>query len=174
MLHTFEPSDGPWGQAIRARLRDPARKPDPEAELALFQEDRAWHVKKRVIPALRKGKWVIQERSYYSTLAYQGELGMDTRAIQAESEDLVPPPDLVLLIDLRPELALARIRQNRPEGEDAYENLAFQEGVRTRFLAMTGMLRLNGELPADELLEAAWAKITPMLDSRRPREAPRA
>ena len=43
------------------------------------------------------------------TAAYQGVRGLDWRAILEQNEAFAPEPDLVALLDLDPDLSLARI-----------------------------------------------------------------
>jgi dTMP kinase len=72
VVETKEPTDGPLGQEIRRLARVGRDTVTPEAELELFLRDRAQHVAELVLPALARHAVVLQDRSYYSTVAYQG------------------------------------------------------------------------------------------------------
>ena len=128
VVATREPSDSPAGRQLRALLRQAARTSTPQEELELFHADREHHVKHVVEPALKANQWVIQDRTFYSTAAYQGALGLSVDAIVADSRRIAPEPDLVLLLWLEPAAALERIRQNR-ETLDNFEQLEYLEKV---------------------------------------------
>jgi dTMP kinase len=102
-----EPTDGPFGR----RLRESATtgRLSPEEELQLFHQDRREHVETLIEPALQGGEIVILDRYYFSTMAYQGVRGFDPQEIRRVSEEFAPPPDLLLLLDLSLDTALARI-----------------------------------------------------------------
>ncbi|MBU4231991.1 MAG: dTMP kinase, partial [Proteobacteria bacterium] len=74
---TCEPTDGPLGQQIREYFQGPTRYLSAKEELNLFMADRREHVEKVINPALAEGKIVITDRYYYSSVAYQGALGLD-------------------------------------------------------------------------------------------------
>ena len=89
---TREPTDGPPGQQLRRYLRGPTRHLSPEEELTLFIADRREHVAEVINPALAAGQVVITDRYYYSSVAYQGALGLDPARILAAQRGLRPPP----------------------------------------------------------------------------------
>jgi dTMP kinase len=60
-------------------------------------------------PALAAGKWVILDRYYFSTMAYQSLRGFDPVAIRARNEAFAPVPDHLLILDLDVDVALARV-----------------------------------------------------------------
>ncbi len=128
-----EPTDGPWGKKIReARFTE---RMSPEDELAAFIADRKEHVETLIKPALKRGALVIIDRYYYSTVAYQGARGLDPKALLAKNRAFAPVPDLVVLVDMDPKLALERIK-SRGEGTDLFENLAALTKVREIFLSL--------------------------------------
>ena len=53
-------------------------------------------------PALAAGRWVITDRYFLSTVAYQGARGLDWRAILARSEAEFPAPDAACCSSCRP------------------------------------------------------------------------
>ena len=99
-----EPTDGPWGR----RLRESATTGRMSAadELAHFIHDRTEHVKQLIEPSLAAGRWVILDRYYYSTIAYQGVRGLDPQGLLQQMERLFPKPDRVFLLDLDPAAGL--------------------------------------------------------------------
>jgi dTMP kinase len=141
---TREPTDGVWGRRIRemARSGDPVA---PETELAWFFEDRREHMRDVVEPALAAGRVVLSDRSYVSTVAYQGARGLDAAAILAESEAEFAKPDLVLLFEIAPREAAERLEARGGASEPVFENRAFQERVAEVFAALEidGLVRID-------------------------------
>lgn len=105
-------SKEPTGLASGQQLRESAKtgRLSVEEERALFLKDRIEHVKRSIKPALDYGAVVILDRYYWSTAAYQGARGVDPSEIIAENEAHVPIPDLVILLDVSPEIGLERVR----------------------------------------------------------------
>ncbi len=69
---TREPGGTEVGESIRRILLDPGLDIATGAEILLYAADRAQHVEKVIAPALEKGKIVVCDRYYDSTMAYQG------------------------------------------------------------------------------------------------------
>lgn len=115
-----EPTDGPHGR----RLRESARtgRLDPAAELGLFLADRREHVEQVIAPALARGAVVVVDRYTLSTVAYQGSRGLDPADILRQNDAFAPRPDRVILLDLPPELGVARVR-SRDTVENAFERV---------------------------------------------------
>jgi dTMP kinase len=135
VLTTREPGAGTFGAAVREVLLHGEAMP-PAAELFLFLADRANHVARIVRPALARGEWVLCDRFADSTLVYQSHVrGLDLAFVRSANAfatgGLVP--DLTLLLDLDPELGLARVSSaNRLDREP----LEFHRAVRAGFLAL--------------------------------------
>ncbi|MEM1125370.1 MAG: dTMP kinase [Bacteroidota bacterium] len=146
-----EPTDGAWGQRLRASAQT-GRLPLDE-EIELFARDRAEHAATLIRPALEAGQVVILDRYFYSSIAYQGARGGDPAAIEARMRALAPTPDLVVLIDLDPDVALHRIAQGRGEAPNAFERREALVDIRQRFLAMAErcpeMAIVSGDGPAE-------------------------
>ncbi len=102
-----EPTDGPWGKRLRASGE--TGRLTPESELTYFLNDRRQHVEETIAPALAAGKVVILDRYYFSTMAYQGARGFEPEEIRRLNEAFAPVPDLLLILDLDVETAIARI-----------------------------------------------------------------
>ncbi|MHB8069807.1 MAG: dTMP kinase [Desulfobaccales bacterium] len=108
---TQEPGSGPVGQKLRRYLQGADRHLAPQEELDLFLADRREHVEQVIKPALAAGQIVITDRYYYSSVAYQGALGLDPTWILAENETFAPRPDLVFILVLPVSQALARLQR---------------------------------------------------------------
>lgn len=111
-----------------------------EKELALFEVDRALHVKNLIRPKIEAGCIVLCDRFAPSSVAYQGYArGMDLdrihRANKEATNGLVP--DLVVLMDIDPEIGIERKRKHLMEAMTPFdkEKLPFHEKVRDGFVA---------------------------------------
>jgi len=132
---TREPTDGPFGRRIRAL----ARNGDPLSaaqERELFTEDRREHVARVIAPALAAGRWVLTDRYFLSTVAYQGARGLDWREILASSEAEFPVPDVVLLFQLPAAEGLARARARGGAPDQRFEQADYLAQVERIFAAI--------------------------------------
>jgi dTMP kinase len=118
---TSEPTDGAYGRRIRALAHGGSPAVAPEEELRWFVEDRREHVARVIAPALAAGRHVLTDRYFLSTVAYQGARGLDASRLLAESEAEFPLPDLVLLLELDVETALARVQARGHRLAGAFE-----------------------------------------------------
>lgn len=163
-----EPTDGFWGKKIK-NLTKRGRNVKPEEECQWFIKDRMEDVKNNINPALKNAKIVIMDRYYYSTMAYQGALGLDVNKIRKENEKFAPKPDLVIILDVPPEVGLARITNNRKEKLNYFETLDYQNKVRELFLTMRSQDNvkiLDGNRSAEEVQEEIRKLVKKLLDFR--------
>jgi len=162
---TREPTDGPWGRKIRAMARS-GEAVDPETELAWFIEDRREHMREVVEPALAQGRLVLSDRSYLSTVAYQGARGLDAEKILSDSEAEFARPDLILLFSLPAKRGLERIAARGGTSEPVFENLAFLERVGENFerLAVEGLERIDADRSEDAIAIDVDAAIEAALE----------
>lgn len=117
-----EPTNGPWGTQMRASAS--TGRLTPEEELRLLILDRRQHVDELIAPALARGEIVILDRYFPSNVAYQGAAGLGTDSLM-QANAFAPRPDLLLLLDLEPEVGLARIRLrgDKPNHFETADNL---------------------------------------------------
>lgn len=106
-----EPGQTQVGQRVRDLLLDPASRISPATEALLFLSARAQVVTEVVQPALVAGAWVIADRFFVSTYAYQiAGHGLDDSLVRASNRlatgGLVP--DLTLLLTIPADVAAAR------------------------------------------------------------------
>jgi dTMP kinase len=116
-----EPTVSPWGRRIREATTASSGVLAPSQELHLFLQDRRYDVAAHIKPALAARQLVLMDRYYFSTIAYQGALGIDPEHIRRLNEAFAPAPDLVLLLMVPPAQALERIRQARGQSHDEFE-----------------------------------------------------
>lgn len=147
---THEPGDSPVGQRLREILLDPRTGGlDARAEALLYAADKAEHVQKVILPALQRGAVVLTDRYVDSFLAYQGA----GRSLAAREVERLARwatgalrPQLTVLLDLDPRLALGRV--GPPDRLEA-EPVDFHDRVRSAFLG------LAARHPDSYLVEAA-------------------
>ena len=142
ILETGEPTKGLWGRKIREMARTTDRVPR-ETELAWFIKDRREHMRDVVGPALAAGRVVLCDRSYFSTVAYQGARGFDPATLLADSQAEFGRPDLVLFFDIDPEDGLARVAARGGEAEPVFEELNYLERVAEIFRSLEVAERLR-------------------------------
>ena len=163
---TREPTQGPWGRKIRALAREGRRDVSPEDELDWFLRDRMEHVELVIRPGLRAGRIVVTDRYYFSTMAYQGALGIDPQRIREMNEALFPRPDLVILLRGEPRLGLARIAREREGGTDVGFEQAHTLG---RVAELFESLRdpairvVDARGTREEVAGRIWAVVEPLL-----------
>lgn len=141
---TREPGGTPAGELIRAIFLDPGISLEAAAELLLVLADRAQHVREKLQVALRAGQVVISDRYCDSTVAYQGYgRGLDLKLIHELNRFVSAgvTPDLTILLDCPPEIALARIKTRATSAARAAdrferEQIDFHQRVREGFRAI--------------------------------------
>jgi dTMP kinase len=125
-----EPTDGKYGRqikdsALRGRL-------SVEEEIEILDKDRREHVEKVIAPARLAERIVILDRYYFSTAAYQGAHGADAEWILQENERFAPQPDLLIVLDVSPEIGLLRIAE-RGDKPNKFENMESLDRARQIF-----------------------------------------
>lgn len=135
---TREPGGAPVSESLRGLLLDPGNLGmDADTELLLVFAARAEHLAKVIRPSLEAGEWVLCDRFTDATYAYQGGgRGIDASRIAA-LEDWVQGklrPDLVILLDIDPEIGLARAASRGDKDRFEQEDMAFFHRVRRIYL----------------------------------------
>ena len=136
---TKEPGGGPLGQDLRTLLLDKSSRISPDTELLLMMADRKDHIDNYVIPNLEKGIWIISDRYLDSTYAYQGGgRQIDTFKIDKLVSLLdLPIPDLTILFDLEPSIALQRAQKRSALDRFESEPIDFHERIRSTYLSLS-------------------------------------
>lgn len=135
VVQTREPGGTPLGEALRELLL--TREMHADTELMLMFAARAEHLQMHILPALERRAWVICDRFSDASYAYQGGgRGIDKarlvsleRWVQGDVQ-----PDLTLLFDIAPELALARRENARAADRFESQALDFFTRVRAAYL----------------------------------------
>lgn len=165
---TREPGGTPLAERIRALLLDPEHEPaSPQAELLLMFASRAQHVRETILPALKRGAWVLCDRFTDSSYAYQGGgRGLDPAWIATLEREVVGiRPGLTLLLDVGVDEGRERAR-GRDLAPDRIERERdeFFERVRAAYLARAAaepqrIRVLDASRPAAEVASEAVALL---------------
>jgi dTMP kinase len=175
VLQTREPGGTPLGEAVRHLLQhdEAGEGMSPEAELLLFTASRAQLTRERILPAIAKGEIVLCDRFMDSTTVYQGVARqIDTEAVATINRFAVGEarPDLTILIDLSPEVGMARVhaRSNGQLDRMEQEAIEFFQAVRAGYLKLAEsepqrFLVLDGTASVEALEQQIWAAVQPRL-----------
>ena len=133
---TAAPTTLPSGKALREVLGGRVKKSDCEIA-AMFTLDRIAHnvdAEGGIEKLVSEGAYVICDRYYYSSLAYQGSL-VDygwVKSLNTECPE-IRHPDLCVFLDLTPAESMRRISAGR-ESTEIYENDETLTRVREAFM----------------------------------------
>ncbi len=167
VLFVREPGGTATGERIRHVLLDPDGTVSPWSEALLFAAARAQLAHEVVGPALSEGRWVVSDRSVYSSLAYQGGArGLGVGNVRAANEPGLGPvwPQLVVLLHLDPLTGLAR--QEDPDRIGG-EGVEFLTRVADTFdeLAAADPDRFV-VVDASTSIETVWSSLLSKLEGR--------
>jgi dTMP kinase len=160
-----EPGSTRAAEIARQALLDPQHPVGPLAELFLYLAARADLVQSTIRPALDAGRVVLSDRFALSTEAYQvAGRGLDPALVRAGNQAATGGvrPDLTLILDLAPELGQARqLAAGKRQDRLDRESVDFHRRVVSFYLAVQGegVRHLDGRLPPDQLLQAAWTEV---------------
>jgi dTMP kinase len=119
---TREPGGTPAGEELREFVLGGRRPLHPETETLLLFAARREHLDKVILPALKKGVWVLCDRFTDATYAYQsGGSGVGWQKVRLLEQWVQArlQPDLTLLFDVSP--AVGRERAGRKRKPDRFE-----------------------------------------------------
>lgn len=155
-----EPSDSEYGKILKRWDRL-----DPQKELELFILDRKEDVARNILPRLEKCVTVIMDRYYYSSVAYQGALGIDPEKILRINEEFAPKPDLTILLDISPEIAIERIKKTRTLTK--FEDIEYLRKVREIYLSLNSdeIRRVDASKSIEEVKEDCHILLLELLSS---------
>ena len=114
VISTREPGGTPSAEIIRDLLtKGDADRWSPATEALLMWAARSEHVEKLIKPSLDKGKWVLCDRFYHSTYAYQGvghNLGIENMRIIKKIIIGEITPNLTFILDIDPVNGIGRTK----------------------------------------------------------------
>lgn len=189
VIETHDPGGTAIGKDIRTLLLDPGSAPiTAAAELLLYEASRAQLVRELIVPALERGAVVLCDRFTDSTVAYQGcGRGLDLNLIRQmnrfAADGLVP--NLTVLLDLDPEIGLARCRRSArvetstgPGSELSCwdrieaEPIDFHRRIREGYLTLAReepdrMIVIGADLGMSEIEMIVWNRFIGLRDRSR-------
>ncbi len=163
--YTTEPSTGKVGKLIRSFVLDREKRVPIALEALLFAADRVDHVETEIKPLLREGKVVVCDRYVYSTLAYQGAAGLDLDWIE-HTNRFALKPNLALLVDVRPEVVVKRIKRKKTVMETK-QNLQKVRDVYMKLVQEQRLMLIDGEKPIREVAKNILKIVLGLLKTRR-------
>ncbi len=158
-----EPGGTPISEAIRDILLNPYFKEmHPHTEILLYSAARAQLVHEHLLPRLEQGEYIIADRFFDSTTAYQGygrgiDLTVVTTLNRFATHGLLPVK--TILIDISPETAVQRQQNARDRLEEG--GVEFFRKVRDGFLAIARQesqrfVVVDGEQSEEKVAQAVW------------------
>ena len=159
VLELQEPSRGPSGRRARQASGD-----DPWSAAMAFTDDRR-HQRSRLERALRHGFVVLLDRSFYSTLAYQGSAlpPRQRRALERLQRKATIVPARVVLLTLPLRLSEARMsRRGGPRAPtERLEVLRRASRAYRQFAKRGQWIVLDAREPPEELVARLDRRLTP-------------
>jgi len=169
---TREPGGTAVGEGIRkVLLNSETIRLTAASELLLFYASRSQNIQEKIKPALERNEIVICDRYYHASMAYQGYgRGIPLDFIRKLTDLVCDPyrPDLTFLLDIEPEIGLARARarnHGRIENEDRFEaeDLEFYNRVREGYLELASEDERIQLLYADRSIETVHRHVLTLL-----------
>ena len=126
VVRTFEPGGTTIGAKIREVLKYEKTKRHPKTDVDLLTASRRESADQVIRPAVAIGSVALVDRSYFSTIAYQGfGDGVDIGYILERSLDALQElvtPDLAVVLRVPYELLAERLCQRGGTGRDYFES----------------------------------------------------
>lgn len=176
VLSVREPGGTDLGEGLRdLLLRRGGEIITARSELLMYLAARAHLVDTRILPALSEGQIVIADRYGDASVAYQGggrKLGLEAvrRLVRFATGGLLP--DRTYLLDLRPEIGLARVVSRGLPDRLEEERIAFHRRVRSAYRAVAAaepkrILLLRADQPRERLAESIRGDLEPRIARMR-------
>jgi len=165
----------PGGVKISEQIRDVIHdvnntEMDPICEALLYAASRRQHLIEKVMPLVNSGKIVICDRYIDSSLAYQGYArGIGIEIVKNINEVAIDNtyPDLTILLDVRPEVGLERIKSHLNTHEFNRmdrESIEFHKRTYDGYHEVANMFKerikvINGERTVSEVSDDCFIEI---------------
>ncbi|MDR0418043.1 MAG: dTMP kinase [Puniceicoccales bacterium] len=169
-----EPGNTYIGERIRYLLQYDSNVHNmcAETELLLFEASRAQLVREVILPMIHKNTWVICDRFFDSSMAYQGTARQLSEKIVCQLNHFAAGscvPDLTILLDIDVDLALQRLQQRKIQ-KDRIENesIEFFKHVRERYLRLakeeSRFFTVDATLPVETITEKICTHVQKRFD----------
>ncbi len=132
VLITYEPTGSKKGKELRENLIKKGSGATPSQIADAFADDRKEHYEKLIIPAIQSNMIILQDRGVLSSLAYQSlmdaKLSVDyLMNLEGNWLALENAPDLIIITDVSPLVALERLDKRKKNDDAVFEELEFQK-----------------------------------------------
>lgn len=170
-VRTREPGGCELAERIRSLLLDKQfTGMSAVAECLLMYAARAEHVEKIIRPALARGQWVICDRFYDASFAYQAAgRGLPPEMLSSLTDWSVAEtiPDYTFLLDLPVATGLSRAAVRNEQDRIEEESVLFFEKVRQAYLERANdeperMICLDATLSPEALFNVLMEKLPEM------------
>jgi dTMP kinase len=171
VLLTREPGGSAGAEIIRHLvLSGMGKLLGAEAETLLFAAARDDHVRSVILPALTQGTWVLCDRFFDSTRAYQGKVGHVSPALVNAMQRVTIgdlKPDLTIILDVPVEVGLKRAAVRRGSGAvDRFESedIKFHQDLREAYREIAAgepqrCVVIDANVDADAVAAKVWAAL---------------
>jgi len=160
---TREPTDSWIGKAVR---KGDSRKISPYTDALLFMADRSLHTM-RISELVKKGRLVVSDRYYHSTVAYQAAFLKDQFKgdpfiwlLEANTR-ISLHPDLTVLLTIPPDVALKRV--GRRGKLSRFERLDFLKEVQKNYLKLAkkdkSIIKVDARQDLEQVVEEVLSQI---------------
>jgi dTMP kinase len=168
---TREPGGSPGAEIIRHLVLSGVGKLlGPDAETLLFAAARDDHVHTVIQPALSQGTWVLCDRFFDSTRAYQGMLGQVAPGVLNAMQRVTIgdlKPDLTIILDIPVEVGMQRAAARRGKGmPDRFEaeDLQFHRNLREAYKRIAAedpqrCVLIDANADADAVAAEVWKAL---------------
>ncbi|MBY9007613.1 MAG: dTMP kinase [Candidatus Lokiarchaeota archaeon] len=151
---TQEPTKSDIGLLLRKILKDTEIPPTTDA--LLFAADRDFHYNIEIKKKLDEGFIVISDRYIEASIVYQCTQSEDISVEWIKLiNKFVGKPDLMIILDINPEISLLRKKNNELE---KFENIEFLKKVRDFFIKRAKKKNYN-IVNSDDIIEFTQEKI---------------
>src|ERR1700760_3829074 len=170
-ITTRGPGGSPGAEIIRHVLLSGVGKLlGPEAETLLFAAARDDHVRTVILPALNQGSWVLCDRFFDSTRAYQGRLGQVSPGVLNAMQRVTIgdlKPDLTIILDIPVEIGMQRAAARRGSGApDRFEaeDVRFHQELRDAYRQIAAdepqrCVLVDANADANIVAGSVWAAV---------------
>ncbi|MBF0218907.1 MAG: dTMP kinase [Gammaproteobacteria bacterium] len=169
---TREPGGTPLGEQLRALLlQQPQGSITAEAELLMMFAARHQHLHDLILPALKRGEWVVCDRFIDASYAYQGGgRGLSVQHLDYLDRWLLADVNIDCTIYLDIDVALGMQRVHQRGGLDRFEqeSISFFTAVRHAYQQRAAasperMVMLNAAAPLDVVQQQIVAALQTLL-----------
>jgi len=160
--YAFEPTRGAIGRILEEMASK--RRVDVRVEALLFAADRIDHLNRIIKPLLETGYVVVSDRYVHSSIAYQSVTVGDQRWVE-ELNKFAEKPDLVILLDVDPEIGLRRIKGRKAR----FERIEILKRVREKYLELAereGFKVIDANREVEEVFEDVKGLVKGFLEEK--------